>query len=283
MKREEQITNEIWQLKPDSVIDLKQYLINYLKKEGKNDLEALEYLVPLLKRVKIKLYNRIEESITKQITPNFRFSDYSEDIIIGCNIFIKKEDLSQKLLFRDEIKKTINNLSWDLFENLCVYILNIYQFEKVSIGERTRDGGLDFFGYYIPKTNAEYMGFMSDLNLRIFGQSKHYDSKIGEPYLHEFHDLYIDFLNGEGRAYEYIVSKQEWFFDVRGPIVPFIITNNEFTSTAIKFADRQGIVIREGIQVVEDIITLSKEEPWFIKEDGKIKYLDDEFRKFFQN
>jgi len=235
-----------------------------------------------LKSVKRKLSEKINNARRKGIIPNFRFSTYSDDTIVGCSIFVTRKDLSQKLLFREKIYSTINGLEWDLFESLCAYVLDNYHFDRVNLGEKTKDGGLDFFGYYVPHSKRDYVGFLSQLNLRIFGQSKHYRSAIGESKLHEFYSLYLDFLNEKGRAYEYISSKQRWFLEVKGPVVPFFMTNNEFTRPATEFAERRGIIIREGVQIVEDIITLSKEEPWFVEENGEIKYVEKEFVNFLE-
>lgn len=276
------IIDEIWQKRPDTIIELKKYVLNFLHNSGKSDLEALESLNNILKSVKRKLSEKIDNAIRKGIIPNFKFTTYSDDTIVGCYIFAKGRDLSKKLLFRETMYNTINSLDWDLFELLCKYVLDIYHFDRVNLGEKTKDGGLDFFGYYVPYSKGEYIGFLSQLNSRIFGQSKHYSSAIGEPICHEFHDLYLDFLSGQGRAYKYISLNQSWFLEVKGPIVPLFMTNNEFTSPAIEFAERKGILIREGVQIVEDIIRLSKAEPWFKEENGEIKYSDDEFIKFLK-
>jgi hypothetical protein len=56
-------------------------------------------------------------------------------------------------------------------------------------------------------------------------------------------------------------------------------TNNRFSRNARKYADRYGIITRDGEQVVEDIIRLSKIEPWFTIENEKLIFYPKKFKK----
>jgi hypothetical protein len=267
----QEFVDKIWESPLDSTIELPDELQRILENEGNNELEALSLVEKILPRVRQIILEKIQVCDRKRVTPNFRFSDYSNNRLVGILILQKEEQQKQKLRHRKELHTVINKLKWDRFEDLCVYTLTLIGFEKYSVGQRTQDGGLDFFGLYPMQIISSYGGFLTDLNLRVFGQAKHYNgSTVGAKEIHAFYCQFKeDFLYEKGRAYEHINLEAKWFLDARGPIVPMMITNGHFTRVAEEFAGRKGIIIREGSQIVEDIIQLSKTDIWLNAEKGK--------------
>lgn len=119
------------------------------------------------------------------------------------------------------------------------------------------------------------------MNIRIFGQAKHRNKQtISEGEIRKFYTFYRDFLAEKGRAYAFVSSKSQWFVKTKGPLVPMFFTNSDFSKDAAMYADEKGIVFRDGEQIVEDIIRLSKGEPWFSVKEGKIEFKPTELKRF---
>jgi len=272
------IANKLWQHKPNKIIELPQELEKILKKTG-SELEVLDSAEKILPQVRRLIRKKIQRYDEKGITPNFRFSKYSENRLIGSFILEKEETIKSKLIHRNELYKFINSLNWKAFENLCLYIIELYNFQKHDRGKRTQDGGLDFFGFYVPHPVVPYLGFLSNMNLRIFGQAKHRNKTvILEGEMRKFYTHYKDFLNKKGRAYSFVLSNCEWFLKTRGPLVPLFFTNSDFSRGAENYANTNGIITRDGEQIVEDVIRLSKNEPWFTLRNKKLKFNPNQFR-----
>jgi len=278
------IAEKLWGYSLNRVIELPEELERILEKSSTSELELLDLVQKMLPQVRRLLQRKIRECNEKGITPNFRFSDFSENRLIGCLRLESEEAIKQKLLNRDDFFQFLNSLTWKTFENLCLYIMKLYNFKKYDVGKRTQDGGLDFFGFYIPhKAEACYTGFLSSMNIRIFGQAKHRNkSSVAEAEILTFHSQFRDFLNEHGRAYSFVQSNCKWFIETKGPLIPLFFTNNKFSRDAKKYADRNGIVTRDGEQVVEDIIRLSKIEPWFSIRNEKLKFYPDQFKKYLK-
>jgi len=278
------ISEKLWKYPLDRIIELSVELESLLKKPSTSELELLDLVQKMLPQVRRLLQRKIRECDEKGITPNFRFSEFSENRLVGSLRLESEEAMRHKLLHRNNFYQFLNSLNWKTFENLCLYIIKIYNFKKYDVGKRTKDGGLDFFGFYMPhNVEVGYTGFLSSMNLRIFGQAKHRNkTSITEGEILKFHSQYRDFLNNSGRAYSFVLSKCEWFLSTKGPLIPLFFTNSEFSRDAKKYADRNGILTRDGEQIVEDIIRLSKIEPWFSMRNEKLMFHPDQFRRYLK-
>lgn len=276
------IADRFWDYPNDGIVELREELERILKLDGKySDLVLLEKVEELLPQVRRVLSRKIESCDQKGVTPNFRFSDFSENRLVGCVISEKEETVKNKLVHRKGFYQLINQLEWKAFENLSLYVMRLYRFRKYNVGKRTKDGGLDFFGFYEPWTEEKYTGFFSRMNIRIFGQAKHRNKQtISEGEIRKFYTFYRDFLAEKGRAYAFVSSKSQWFVKTKGPLVPMFFTNSDFSKDAAMYADEKGIVFRDGEQIVEDIIRLSKGEPWFSVKEGKIEFKPTELKRF---
>lgn len=273
---------KVWEYPTDSIVELPDELQKQLIAEGNSELEAIALTERMMPRVRILILEKIQKCEIKRITPNFRFSESSSNRLVGILISEQEEQLKQKLRHRKELHNLIKDLKWDKFENLCVYTLVLTGFEKYSVGKRTKDGGLDFFGLYPMRFLPSYGGFLMDLKFRIFGQAKHRtQSSVSGKEVYAFYAQFKeDFLYEKGVAYDYVSSNCPWFFEAKGPIVPMVMTNARFTKGAEEFANRKGIIVREGPQIVEDIIRLAKTETWLAIESGTYVFVPERLERY---
>jgi hypothetical protein len=276
--------NKIWDLPSDKIVELPEELQKSLEADGKTELEAIALAEKMLPRVRALLSEKIQNYERKRVTPNFRFSDSSNNRLVGILISEKEEQIRLKFKHRKELSSLINNLKWEKFESLCACTLQLCGFEKYQVGKGTKDGGLDFFGLYPLQSLVKYKGFLTDMRLRVFGQAKHRSrASVTGDEVRSFYTHYKDFLDEKGTAYTYVSQNWPWFLEAKGPLAPMIITNRRFEKGAEEFADRKGIIIREGSQIVEDIIQLSKIETWLTLEREKYIFAPNKFESYLDS
>ena len=152
--------------------DLKESLKNYLSQSGIDedpDL-AFEDMEPLLRRsflVKNHLvhYSVYTETLTIEIVPTLQVMNRSAE--------------TYSINLKSSVIKAISDLSFDEFECLMKEVFQKVPWaEKVNITKRSRDGGIDFQGIYID--------YKSGLRMKLFGQAKHWASKVGSEILRTF-------------------------------------------------------------------------------------------------
>ena len=69
---------------------------------------------------------------------------------------------------------------------------------------------------------------------------------------------------------------------MRCPIVCMVVTATQFTRGAINLAEQKGIILRDGEQIIEDIIRSPKLHEWFtIYEKGNQIFDEQLFAKSF--
>lgn len=275
--------NEIWDSVPTRVINLERDLYKYYLDKGINQHKIMRKLDSDLKHIEKILIKKIDNCVKREVIPNYDFVRPSTKILKGC-FLTEREETRYLLLYRNQIRKVINELDWRGFEKFSCYILKLYRFEKYAVGKGTKDGGLDFFGYKPHSTGLKYGGLLNSLNTRIFGQSKHYDSNVGEPEVHKFFSQYWGFERSQDRAFEYVSQHETWFIEIEGPISAVMMTNRFFSDNAQSLAKRRGIILRDGEQLVEDLIHLHDKEPWLkINDDYTVEFEKDNLASYIQN
>jgi len=271
---------KMWEDAPDKIVELADELQKSLEAEGNTELEAIERAVQMVPCVKAILYKQIQYCEEKKVTPNFRFSRTSDNRLIGMLISEKDVEVRLKLRHRKELQRLINNLKWEKFENLCFYTLETLGF-KSAIGRRRQDGGLDFFGLWPLQDQLRYKGFLTDMNLRVFGQAKHRRrSPVNGDEVRSFLSHFEDFQNKRGVAYEFVHAKHKWFLDGLGPLTPMVMTNTRFERDAEEWAGLKGIILREGSQIVEDIVRLAEPTAWLIKGNTEYSFVPSKFESY---
>jgi hypothetical protein len=276
--------NKIWGFPSDKIIELPEELQKSLEADGKTELVAIALAEKMLPRVRALLSEKIRNCEKKRVTPNFRFSESSSNRLVGILISEKEEQTRLKLKHRKELGSLINNLKWEKFESLCACTLQLCGFEKYQVGKGTKDGGLDFFGLYPLQGLVKYKGFLTGMRLRVFGQAKHRSkASVTGDEVRSFYTHYKDFLDEKGTAYTHVSQEWPWFLGAKGPLAPMVITNRRFEKGAEEFADRKGIIIREGSQIVEDIIQLSRVETWLTLEGERYVFTPGKFESYLDS
>ena len=244
-----EIANQIWNSK-ESVIELEVQCGRLLRKHlaDISDLQVCEFLEDVVRKVKAHLRSVINECREKRTTPRYEFSEVGDILYRARDIRV------------DEIKSRIKNINWENFENLCKALLEINGIEGAGITRKAKEGGIDFYGLLLMHKFATGV-LLKGLEIRIIGQAKHRsaEGKIGEPEVKLFAKQCSDFERGTGKGQKAV---PDWFKKAKSPLSYMLITNSEFTKDAYNAAKAEGIVLRNGDQIAEDLVRSPKVNEW---------------------
>jgi len=244
-----EIANQIWGSRKPS-IDLEDQCERLLRNHLLNisDLKICDILEGVVRKVKSQLKREITQYREKRITPRYEFSEVGDVLYRARDIRI------------DEIKSEIKNINWRNFENLCKHVLQINGIEEAEVTRGTKEGGIDFYGLLRMRKFSQGI-LLSGLEIRIVGQARHHSSgtKIGEPEVKLFTKQYSDFKSGRGRGPEAV---PDWFRNLKSPITGMFITNTEFTKDAYDAAEEEGIILKDGDQIAEDLLGSPRVNEW---------------------
>lgn len=244
-----EIANQIWNSR-ELIIDLEDQCERLLRKHLPNlsNLEICEVSEDVEHKVKSHLRSKINDCREKGTTPRYEFSEVGDVLYRARDIRV------------DEIKTTIKNIDWRSFEYLCKHILEINGIEEAEVTRGTKEGGIDFYG--LLRMHKFTQGILlSGLEIRIIGQARHRsaDSKVGEPEVKLFVKQYSDFKRGRGRGRKAV---PDWFKNLKSPITAIFITNTEFTKDAYEAAEEEGVILKDGDQIVEDLFHSPRVNEW---------------------
>jgi len=244
-----EIANQIWNSR-ELIIDLEDKCERLLRKHLPNisDLEICDILEDVMRKVKSQLKREITQCTEKRITPRYEFSEVS-------NVLYRARDIRV-----DEIKLGIKNIKWRDFEYLCKHLLEINGIEGAGVTRKSREGGIDFYGL-LRMHKFTHQLLLGDLEIRLIGQARHcsVDGKVGEPQLNAFITQYHNFKSGRGRGREAV---PDWFKNSKSPLTALFITNTEFTKDAYNAAKQEGIILKDGDQIAEDLIHSPRVNEW---------------------
>lgn len=212
------------------------------------DLEICDVSEDVERKVKSRLKEEISRCKEKRITPRYEFSEVS-------NVLYRVRDVRI-----DEIRSKIKTVDWRNFENLCKCVLEINGIEEAGVTRRSREGGIDFYGLLRMHKFSQGI-LLSDLKIRIVGQARHHstDSKVGEPEVKLFAKQYSDFESERGRGRKAV---PDWFRNLKSPLTGIFITNTEFTPDAYNAAEEEGIILKNGDQIAEDLFRSPRVNEW---------------------
>ena len=244
-----EIANQIWNSQ-ELNIDLEDQCERLLRNHLPNisDLEICEVLEDVERKVKSRLKEEISRCREKRITPRYEFSEVGAVLYSARDIRI------------DEIRSKIKTIDWRNFEHLCKLVLQINGIEEAEVTRGTKEGGIDFYG--LLRMHKFTQGILlSGLEIRIIGQARHRsaDTKIGDPEVKLFAKQYSDFKSGMGRGQRAV---PEWFKRLKSPVVAVFITNTEFTQDAYNAAKEEGIILKDGDQIAEDLFRSPRVNEW---------------------
>jgi len=244
-----EIANEIWS-STEPVIDLETSCETLLKKHlpDISNREICEVSEDVERKVTSHLRRQIALCREKGITPRYEFGE------VG-NVLYRA-----RLIQVDEIKSKIKNTNWKNFEDLCKHLLEINGVEGVGTIKRSKEGGIDFYGLLRMDKFIERI-LLKGLEVRIIGQARHWSAnrKVGEAEIKLFAKQYYDFRSGKGRGQKAV---PEWFRKLKSPIVGIFVTNAECTEGAYTAAKEEGIILKNGDQIAEDLIHTPELDKW---------------------
>ncbi len=263
--------------KKDITIDLLEEIINYLKKEGKSELEALEECDRLNKRVKRAIKKKIEDSLHHGITPTYSFDSVDDDRLIRTDLIVdvnEEREIKKVIETRKLIEEFLKQVTWQDFEKICALILRINGIEKCKVTRGSKDGGVDVYGWLKCDNDKR---ISHDIYLRVLGQGKHRSSggEVSNADISEF-VTDIDKLRKK-QGFSLFVLPDE-FINSPFPLIAVLITNGYYREDAKITAMDYGIVIWDGEQICEDIAKYFDLSPFLsngvIDKEKFIRYLD---------
>ena len=266
------------------VFEVTEEILAYLEAHHGHlgELEMAEVAEKLTAHVQRNIDRAIDSLSQSGATPPYERSEGSAMRYIRFKS-AKEEavSLAQKMELRDEILDTMRTMHWRKFEVLCGHVLDLIGAHSI-LAQGRRDGGVDFYGV-LPLTSGLPPGtdFFRGVTLRIAGQAKRrkIPHKVTANEVKVFAEDVRDLESGVGRIAKIAPSS---FLEDKGPILPIFATTTDFERGAKKKAERKGIVLRNGYQLVETILRFEKNSPWLLP-DGEGSFLFDnkQFLDFF--
>jgi hypothetical protein len=279
-KLAKEIAKDAWNSHKD-MIDLERVCEEKLKHNFPliSNLQVPEIFEDLLSKVKYYINKEITSYVNKGITPTYEFNDYPPNMLLSHSLK-HKEDIRLTFLRKHhrELGVAIKQMDWRIFEYLCKHLLQINGVIKSFVTRGTKEGGIDFYGLLdIDKSLSGIL--LKGLKVRIIGQAKCYSKEVGESWIRKFYTHYEDFLNTEGRGIKIL---PKWFIEIKSPVIAIFATTSTFTKGAVGYANKKGIILREGDQIVEDLLHSPKSDNWFQRsENGSLIFDQESFVSSF--
>jgi hypothetical protein len=217
--------------------DIRVYVL-YNSPDENDTPEYFFYRINKLNKLGALSYPMRYRPIDSRITPRYEFSEVS-------NVLYRARDIRA-----NEIKSAIKNIKWRDFEYLCKHLLEVNGIEA-EVTKGSKEGGIDLYGLLRMNRFTQRV-LLKDLEIRVIVQAKSRSAdRIGEPELKLFAKQYHDFKIGRGRGQKAV---PEWFNNLKSPTVAVFLTNAECTGDAYNAAKEEGIILRDGDQIVEDLV-----------------------------
>lgn len=218
-----------------------------------------------------QIQSRIQECDKRGIKPKYQFSSVSPEIVIP-------QINTNESVLRSDFLAAINNLSWRAFEHLCVHIMNATGTSKCQATSATRDQGVDFIGI-LALNKLLPSSIWHDVELRVLGQAKDYQSVIGQDKIRLFNEDMGAFSRGEGRAF---VSAPDWAQNKHMAQIGFIFALTGFSQGAKDYAALHSIMLKDGEQMVQDLLSSDVETPGVIRYGQHIALNEHDFLAHFE-
>lgn len=265
------VADHIWQ--NDGYISLSRATEIWLTDHG-YDLASdavLEKFDRLVELVSKHIQVRIQDCEIRGVKPKYQFSTTS------INVVVPRIDTNEYLL-RSSFQSAIGKLSWRAFEHLCVHVMHTTGVSKCEATPATRDQGVDFVGILELKT-VMVPSIWHDVQLRVLGQAKHYGSVVGEESVIQFNANMIAFSRGEGRAFK---SAPDWSKNIYIAQVGFIFALSGFSQVAKDYAILHSIMLKDGEQIVQDLLSTSMHTPGLVHQGQHIEFDENNFLSHFE-
>lgn len=264
------LAEEIWNSNAN-IIEVDRWLSQKLKIDfNLDDLSICEILDELKVRIDDYIKRKISNYKERYLFPKYEFDDSLPNTLVIPPEIKKKSNI---YFIRDvypQIKKTIKNMNWRKLEYLGKHLLEISGVSVAAVTRATKEGGIDFYGVF--EYPAERI-LLKGLKIKVVGQAKHSatDAKVGENEVRNFVKHYEEFQSQKGIAKEVL---PEWFINMKAPTLGVIITNTDFKRNVRNYAKQDGIITRDGDQIIEDIIHSPKATNWVYKDETGKMFFD---------
>lgn len=243
------IANELWNSNTKN-IELEEFCVELIKKHCQKitEWQLVEILETVQHKVKLEVKKKINECREKGVKSRYLFSEVSNNLY-------RARDVKT-----DEVQLKINSIDWNSFEHLCEHILEVSGIKEAGVTRSNKEGGIDFYGLLRMKHFSESI-LLSSLEIRIVGQAKHHskDDKVGEQEMNVFIKQFENFRDSKGKGFKAVPA---WFRRARSPVTAIFITNTEFTEGARTSARTEGVIIRDGEQIAEDLVGSPRVNEW---------------------
>jgi len=265
------LVDEIWNSSED-VIKLDSWLSQKLRIDFNLDnLSICEILDELKAKIDAYIERKISNHRDRYLPPKYKFDNFLPNTLVVTPELKKEPNLSFLRKVSSQIRVAINKMNWRKLEYLGKYLLEISGASVAEVTRATKEGGIDFYGVFEYPTNRV---FLKGLKIRVVGQAKHSatGAKVGKDVVALSIKHYEEFQKGNGIAKEVL---PEWFINMKAPTLGVIITNTDFKRNVRNYAKQDGIITRDGDQIIEDIIHSPKAIDWVYK-DGTGKMFFDQ-------
>lgn len=263
----------------DEKINLEEYCFKKLKETHRelSPLEIGEMIPSIVDKVSNKFKVMIENSRKRGITPEYDFIEYPPNTLYKTYL-LEENGFSSIRKHRKEILQTICKMKPRSFEFVCEHLLNVNKIFISGLTSGKKEGGVDFYG--LLELNKFSNGLLfRNVKIKIIGQAKRYKIAVDDGEVRKFKTHYDDLLQNRGRA---IPKLPDWFINLKAPILPLFIITCNFRKGAKIYAKENGIILKEGEEVVEDLIKSPKAKEWFSRKNGKIIFDKMLFMKSFE-
>jgi len=231
------------------IVELEKALIFLFPDKNKSDLELLaqKFMPKIREYIQKKKLKSVDSDIPILLSIHGESGDY---IKLKKNYSKSRFSLLPNLI--NFLKKT---LSFN-FEKLCALILIKNDFKKVGLTKRTKDGGLDVFAFLSPDQSTVFKKSLFRNNLiMLFGEAKTKRKTTKRK------NIDVSVLRELIGSWEHFKIKPLKFIpqeiDVSKLLmIPIAISNSEFTTDAIDYAEDMNIGLFDIFLVAMCIIDL---------------------------
>lgn len=274
-----EIVEEILHSKQD-MISLNEYCISRLKCRypALSDLEINDKLDEIVEKVTFHINRRNEYCKNKDITPEYEFNTYPPKVLFRYSVRHKEPQLISYLRKQNRILlNAINDMSWQSFEYLCKHLLKINGVDPIKLTKVNQEG-IDFLGLYNINNCGSSVIIPKNFKIKIVGQVKHYLDKIGPKQVRAF-DTYCKDVKNEQK--DIVKNFPAWFTKTKIPVLGIFMTTSDFTKAASRYTKKEWMILRNGEQIVENLIQSPCSKDWVKNEDGHLIFDKTLFLKFF--
>lgn len=120
---------------------------------------------------------------------------------------------------------------------------------------------------------------LKNAKIRIIGQAKRCKNVVEHGEVRIFTTQKDDLLKYTGNA---INKLPPWFVKSKDPLLSIFVATTRFSRGAKTYAKQNSIILRDGEQVVEDLIKSSHAREWFLRKNGKLVFDRTLFTKFLK-